>query len=349
MRKMATIRRIKTIEPIPGADRIEKAIVDGWHVVVGKGIHNEGDEVIFCEIDSAIPVDNPRLDPDGSLAKRGTKTIDGKKYHVLKTARLRKVYSQGLILPLDRALPFWYRVAHTFGIGFDVDKALGIFKYDPADFARNIGPKGLPANPNIIGPFPVSYARKSDSERVQNLGKWWEAIQAVPEWEVTEKIDGQSVTLISDRGAIRVASRNYEVAEHAAKDWAERNGFLDTVSDGWAIQGEWAGPGVQGNSLDLSENRFFAFDAFLNGKPESRAFWPDWALDNSIPVINNETVSKTPDELLEHYDGIKSAINPKRLAEGVVYRTVDNSGVDALGGRSTFKVISNKWLMKNDS
>ena len=33
-RKMATIRRIDKIEPIEGADRIVKATVGGWKVVV---------------------------------------------------------------------------------------------------------------------------------------------------------------------------------------------------------------------------------------------------------------------------------------------------------------------------
>ena len=34
MRKMATIRRINAIDPIPNADAIEVATVDGWKVVI---------------------------------------------------------------------------------------------------------------------------------------------------------------------------------------------------------------------------------------------------------------------------------------------------------------------------
>ena len=37
MRKLATIRKIDAIDPIPDADAIEVATVGGWKVVVKKG------------------------------------------------------------------------------------------------------------------------------------------------------------------------------------------------------------------------------------------------------------------------------------------------------------------------
>ena len=35
-RKLATVRVIKELRPIPGADRIECAVIDGWEGVVFK-------------------------------------------------------------------------------------------------------------------------------------------------------------------------------------------------------------------------------------------------------------------------------------------------------------------------
>ncbi len=43
MRKLATIRQISRLEPIPKADRIELALIDGWEAVVKKGEFKEGD------------------------------------------------------------------------------------------------------------------------------------------------------------------------------------------------------------------------------------------------------------------------------------------------------------------
>lgn len=43
-RKMASIRRIDDIQPIPGADAIEVATVGGWRVVIKKGEFAVGDQ-----------------------------------------------------------------------------------------------------------------------------------------------------------------------------------------------------------------------------------------------------------------------------------------------------------------
>ena len=41
-RKLATIRRIKSIKSIPGADKIVCSEIDGWTAVVKKGQFEEG-------------------------------------------------------------------------------------------------------------------------------------------------------------------------------------------------------------------------------------------------------------------------------------------------------------------
>jgi len=43
MRKLASIQRIRALEPIEGADAIEKAAVLGWQLVVKKGEFQVGD------------------------------------------------------------------------------------------------------------------------------------------------------------------------------------------------------------------------------------------------------------------------------------------------------------------
>ena len=42
VRKLATIRRIKAIKPIEGADFIELALIDGWQCVAKKGEFEPG-------------------------------------------------------------------------------------------------------------------------------------------------------------------------------------------------------------------------------------------------------------------------------------------------------------------
>lgn len=52
MRKLASIREISAIHPIPGADRIEVAQVDGWECVVQKGEFQVGQHIVYVEVDS---------------------------------------------------------------------------------------------------------------------------------------------------------------------------------------------------------------------------------------------------------------------------------------------------------
>ena len=55
MRKLATIQKILSLNPIPNADSIEVAQILGWKVVVKKGEYTVGELVVYCEIDSLMP------------------------------------------------------------------------------------------------------------------------------------------------------------------------------------------------------------------------------------------------------------------------------------------------------
>ncbi len=98
-RKLATIRRITKIEPIENADKIEKVSVGGWNVIAAKEVgHKVGDLVIYCEIDSFLPVKSEYE----FLRKSSYKKMpDGTEGFRLKTMKMRGAISQGLILPLS--------------------------------------------------------------------------------------------------------------------------------------------------------------------------------------------------------------------------------------------------------
>jgi RNA ligase (TIGR02306 family) len=55
MRKLASIQKIKSLEPIEGGDTIEKAGVLGWQLVVKKNEFKVGDLAVYCEIDCLMP------------------------------------------------------------------------------------------------------------------------------------------------------------------------------------------------------------------------------------------------------------------------------------------------------
>ena len=97
MRKLATIRKIDEIRPIPNADAIECAVVGGWTVVIKKGDFNPGELVIFAEIDSWVPTTIAPFLSKGNEPHE----YNGIKGERLRTVRLRNTLSQGLLLPLS--------------------------------------------------------------------------------------------------------------------------------------------------------------------------------------------------------------------------------------------------------
>ena len=58
-RRLARIVRVTDVKPIPKADRLEVAVVDGWECVVQKGTFGPGSMGLYFEIDAAIALDSP--------------------------------------------------------------------------------------------------------------------------------------------------------------------------------------------------------------------------------------------------------------------------------------------------
>ena len=86
--KLAYIETIKSLTPILGADKIEKAEVLGWELVCKKGDFSVGDKCVYAEIDSIFP-DKPIFE---FLKPRKMR---------IKTVKLRGQISQGICFPLS--------------------------------------------------------------------------------------------------------------------------------------------------------------------------------------------------------------------------------------------------------
>lgn len=337
MRKLATVRKIKDIQPIPDADNIELAIVDGWKVVIRKGEFNIGDLAIYCEIDSFIPVDvAPFLTPKN----REPKEFNGVKGNRLKTVKLRKQISQGLLLPLSVV------DKECFTIGDDLTEVLGIQKYEPPIPAQLSG--------EVLGVFP-SYVPKTDQERIQNLADQLEDLSG-HSYEVTEKLDGSSITVIYKDGEIQVCSRNYSLRE------SENNTFwkvarqldlpnkLKELDVNLALQGELIGEGINKNRYQINGQQFFLFDVYDIDNScymiadERYHVLETLEIPSHVPIVDACCEIKESDSkfdfqgVINNADG-KSELNPKTYREGLVYKSLFDPSV-------SFKVISNKFLLK---
>lgn len=342
-RRLASVRKVADIQPIPGADAIDVATIDGWKVVVKKGEFQVGDLAVYFEIDSWIPKDV------APFLNKG-RTYNGVEGERLRTVKLRGQVSQGLLLPISQFAKLdprdcnWYLADHDTDYlvdGDDITEVLGIQKYE----------KPLPGALVGVakGNFP-SFLRKTDQERVQNmirdLLRWEEAGAA---WEVTEKLDGSSMTCYMHEGVFGVCSRNYDLEETAENSFwnvARRDGIPGKLPDGYALQGELIGPGVQGNKYGLERLEFFVFDVWdikesrYLTPTDRRLFCEKLLIVNHVPVLETSfRASSNVVALLGMADG-QSKIGKRPAREGLVFKNVATE--------DSFKAISNAWLLKNE-
>jgi len=339
-RKLATIRQIDNIQPIEGADMIELATVGGWKVVVAKDVnHKVGDLVVYCEIDSFLPIE-----PEFEFLRKSSykKMADGTEGFRLKTIKLRGQVSQGLILPLKDAYEVFKRNTPNMDMGWfeglEVTEMLNIVKYEPPVPAQLSG--------QVKGMFP-SFLKKTDEERIQNLTREFEGYKN-EEFYATEKLDGSSVTYYVQDGVSGVCSRNLDLLEdenNSMWKFAITSGLKErllTLDRNIAVQGEIIGEGIQGNPYKIIGQTVRLFNGFDIDKYEYLSLddllkLSKWLEVKTVPILDLDfKLPDTIDELLSYADS-KSVLNEKFDREGVVIRSHDR--------KISFKAISNKFLL----
>lgn len=373
MRKLATIRKIDRIEPIADADKIVTAHLGGWQVVTQKGWCNPGDLVCFFEVDSFLPV-RPEFEFLRKNGFKSTKNLgDGFR---LKTIKLKKTLSQGLIMPLsdvlqEADLEQLQSVAEQEGT--DLTEILGVQLYEKPVPTQLAG--------RVKGNFPI-FIRKTDQERAQNLTKELrQALEANIVFEATLKLDGSSMTVYNHpvrNGAWGpfgdfsfngkevdvqgVCSRNWDLAQDEEDErknafWkcAFEHSLIEKIKRiksetglNVALQGELMGPGVQHNRENFVDLVFFCFDIWHIDTqeyllPEERRQICKTYDINEAPHIRDIQLadfckSETITEDLLKFAN-RPSLNVDIPAEGVVFKSLNNP-------RYTFKMINNEFLLQ---
>jgi RNA ligase (TIGR02306 family) len=347
MRKLASIEKIKDIQPIENADKIELAFVKGWQVVVKKNEFNIGDFVVYFEIDSWIPTElAPFLTKPGNEPKE----YFGIKGEKLKTVRMRNKISQGLILPINIAKQY---NCYDIQEGKDLTEILRIQKWEEPEPIKIAG--------NILGKFPY-FIPKTDAERIQNINLDNFRFKKL---YITEKVDGTSATFYLKDDHFGVCSRKLELKEDdsniywkIAKKYDIENKMRelsakvssDEQSFNFAIQGEIIGEGIQKNRLHIKGQEFRLFNIYFinrdeNSIPEDLFRISEIFNIPTVPILDKSFYigkETTINELLEFADGKTAINNSGANREGLVFRDANNRA------NYNFKVVSNKYLLKNN-
>jgi len=349
-RKLASIQSVVSVEPIEGADFIEKIKVLGWTLIAKKGEFRPGDKCVYFEIDSILP-DIPMF---SFIKGKGLNPMR------LRTKKMRGVISQGLAMPVNIINEFLF--GNGYGaeaidcnrpIGDDVTDLLGVTKYEPPVIGKSAS----------RGYWPP-YLPKTDEIRVQSAPDALEEMQGLPVY-ISIKLDGCSCTFSYRDGEFEVCSRNF-----ALKDTSDNPDFKD---DRWwqmarqlnmkerlegyckgrgnfAIQGELCGPGIQGNKLALAKNKFFVFNVYDIDNQKYLNF--DDFIEcvkqlglEAVPILSSYTTCNfTQEALLALAEGKYDDTSNER--EGIVIRPVIETYSKSLRGRLSLKAISNQFLLK---
>jgi len=355
-RKLAHVEKIINIEPIDGADKIEVATVLGWKCVIAKKDNYKiGDLVVYIEVDSRVP--------DISIFE----FLRDRNFKV-KTIKLRKQISQGLIVPI-LTLPKGKYVEGT-----DVTKELGITKilseteekdklvYKSSKnsiviyFMRFKWFRKL--REKLIKPEKMkypTYLSKTDEERIQNIP------QMLTQYKdklfyVTEKIDGQSLTLYKHGNKYGVGSRNWILLKEDNSSWwtiannIKYKEVLNSIFKYYSsaktiiLQGEILGPNIQSNKYKLTNFDFYAFNIIVDNVQlsydEMKLILDKVNVESVICLDDNFILPETVDELVEYSKG-KSKLMSTIEREGIVIRLKEDAKV-------SFKVINPNFLLRFD-
>ena len=251
-RALAYVVTIDEIRPIDGYDRVEYARTNGWWVIINKADNLAvGDKCVYFEVDSKV---NPLDERFAFLEKRDYR---------IKTIKMCKVYSQGLLIPLST-----FPELGDLDVNTDVTDALKVIYYVPEDNQRKANApdpmakyKSMAARHAKIAkkkwfrwlmkrdwgrrllfvffgkkkdtpkgwPTHFPFIHKTDEERCENLPQMLGYDRPLI---VTEKLDGTSTTFILERKGKKkfefyVLSRNVRQKDEKQSCYHDHNIYWD--------------------------------------------------------------------------------------------------------------------------
>lgn len=369
-RKLASLQVISELAVHSNADTLELATVLGWQVVVKKGLFKVGDLAVLFEVDSVLP----EITQFEFLRDKSFR---------IRTVKLRGEVSQGLCVPprelvndphFDRLVDLSQHIALSrineedgeiyayrnddgrlieLSVGDDMTQILGVVKYEPVAGS-------IPATAKCN--FPA-FLRKTDEPRIQQSP----ALLAATLGQLVvmhEKLDGTSFSAFRYGGEFGVCSRNLELRPEGEDThyenlnaywkmvWKYELASRSQIPDGFAIQGELVGPGIQGNKYKLKEVDLFVFNVYniTTGEymddDDVEKFCSGRGL-NRVPLVYRGLLDAgtTVKQLVESSKG-KSALGDC-IREGFVLRLIDEAR-NKKGQRISFKVINPDFLLRFD-
>jgi RNA ligase (TIGR02306 family) len=353
--------KIDDVSDHPNADRLSVIKIKDYLCISGKledGSHrySAGDLVVYVPENSIVPEYILRNGFWDTKNDRGG--LAGSNYDRVKAIRLRGIFSQGILLPVEAGAVTNEIQEILVSEGDDVSEFLGITKYEP------------PIPVHMAGEvFSCAEAIKFDFESIQKIPDMFEETDIV---EVTEKLHGtccqigyvpglnhpdafgedKCIYVISkglgsqglsfknneaNKNNVYVRALNKLLSEGLEEKLRNLTFGIHTVR----LFGEVVGKGIQDLDYGLNETKFFAFDLKIGNDWIS----PNLKLDvGTVPILYYGPFNKTEIEKLR--DG-KDTLSNSHIREGVVIRAFGKD--NAFHGRKIAKWVSPDYLLRKNA
>jgi len=351
-----TVEKI-SIEPHPGADRLELVKVGDYSSIVTTGLFKDGDLVAYIPEASEVPLWlQKELGVDGKLS--------GPKNDRVKAIRLRGVLSQGLVYP---AREYW-------NLGDDVTEELQIRKWEPPVPAALAGEvctgagRTVPYDIENYKRYPGEIPDGTEVVFTEKLHGTWCQLGVLPDrlqtvdaghLAVTSKGLGGRSLIMKDNEANK---RNTYMRVAKSLDILARvRSVFDVEKDGPVfILGEVFGSGIQDLTYDANSGNddsigFRVFDIYV-GEPGKGKYNDDIELSDNcdklgltrVPVLYRGPFCKAV--MLQHTDGHETVSGKARhIREGIVIRPRLEMRCNHLpGNRLQLKSVSESYLLRKN-
>jgi len=313
--------RVNDIKEHPNADKLEIAVVKGWECIVPRESYKVGDKVVYAPIDSVIP-------SELSDKMNITKYLS---HGRVRTAKLRGIYSQGLIIPM-KYVPNY----ENLQTGDNVAETLGITKFEP------------PIKIRMGGLHRVSEPRFIKYTDIENIKNFPDTLQEGEEVAITEKLHGTNFRAANIDGEFHVGGHrlNFEESDDnlywkAAKIY----NLKEALNPGEQIFGEIYGFKIQKLAYGL-KNKFDVrfYDLMINYKYVNYPQFKKFCEDKGLPMVPELHVGKWHKDLMKFAKG-KTTL-AEHVREGIVIKPIEERFDDKIG-RVALKHISEEYLMKD--
>ncbi|PSB03865.1 RNA ligase family protein [Merismopedia glauca] len=316
--------QIETINKHPNADRLEIATLQGmaYQVITASGNLKSGDLAFYFPIDSVIP--------EAYLDEFGIRSYYSKK---LRAAKLRGIFSEGLLIPVGEKF--------TCTIGDDYTEHFGVTKYEypiPQSMGGNV------ENAIAHRQFPSP----------EHLKRYPDVLIEGEEIVITEKIHGTNFTVWMDKEGIpHIGSHNYfwkndETNKNSVYIRAyQENVALQKLPANVQVFGEVYGVqdikyGLNNGKIGLALFAVRQGQTFLNYS-DFVAFCEEFNLPR-VPVLY---IGKYSWDAVSQFNNADSVLYPKCLMEGVIVQPIIER-TDRHIGRVALKLLSDRYLLRKE-